>query len=166
MFGYYLEVTKPNLHLVPQDYERQQTTVGGERFATPELKEFEEKVLTAEERRCALEEQLFEELRATVAEAAPRIRTAADAVATADVAARRSRASRRSAATSRPDVDASEVLEIEDGRHPVVEALLDGGPAAFVPNDVTSRRARRAECETHGRRCSSSPARTWRARAR
>jgi DNA mismatch repair protein MutS len=135
VFGYYIEVTKPNLHLVPAHYERRQTTVGGERFVTPELKTFEERVLTAEERRFALEERLFEGLRAEVVEAAAQIRTAAEAVATADVLLSLARVAAERGYV-RPKVDGSEALEIEDGRHPVVEALLDGGPAAFVPNDV------------------------------
>ena len=135
VFGYYLEVTKPNLHLVPADWERRQTTVGGERFVTPELKSFEEKVLTAEERRFALEEKLFEELRQAVAAQAGPIRTAADAVATADAVLSLARvAAERGYA--RPEVDSSEVLEISGGRHPVVEALLPEGPAGFVPNDL------------------------------
>jgi DNA mismatch repair protein MutS len=135
VFGYYLEVTKPNLHLVPGDWERRQTTVGGERFVTAELKEFEEKVLTAEERRFALEERLFEELRQAVVAEAGRIRTAADAVATADALLSLGRvAAERGYA--RPEVDSSDGLEIVDGRHPVVEALLPEGPAGFVPNDV------------------------------
>jgi DNA mismatch repair protein MutS len=149
VFGYYIEVTKPNLHLVPKDYERRQTTAGGERFATSELKIFEEKVLTAEERRFALEARLFEELRGEVTAAAARIRTAADAVATTDALLSLARvAAERGYA--RPEVDGSEVLEIEDGRHPVVEAVLPEGPSAFVPNDVrvASRDAR--ECEQHG----------------
>jgi DNA mismatch repair protein MutS len=135
VFGYYIEVTKPNLHLVPADYERRQTTVGGERFATPELKAFEEQVLTAEERRCALEARLFEELRADVLAAAPRIRTAADAVATADALLSLARVAAERGYV-RPRVDRSEALEIEAGRHPVVEALLPDGPAGFVPNDL------------------------------
>jgi DNA mismatch repair protein MutS len=135
VFGYYLEVTKPNLHLVPSDWERRQTTVGGERFVTPELKQFEEQVLTAEERRSALEQELFEELRQAVVAEAGRIRTAADAVATADVLLSLARLAAERG-YSRPVVDSSEVLEIVDGRHPVVEALLPEGPAAFVPNDV------------------------------
>jgi DNA mismatch repair protein MutS len=135
VFGYYIEVTRPNLHLVPADFERRQTTAGGERFATAALKELEEKVLGAEERRFALEERIFEELRAVVAEAAPRIRTAADAVADADALLSLARVAAERG-WSQPEVDGSEVLDIEDGRHPVVEAVLDGGPAAFVPNDV------------------------------
>jgi DNA mismatch repair protein MutS len=149
VFGYYLEVTKPNLHLVPADYERRQTTVGGERFVTPELKTFEERVLTAEERRCALEEKLFEELRARVVEAAPRVRTAADAVATADVLLSLARVVAERGYV-RPQVDGSEALEIEDGRHPVVEALLEGGPAAFVPNDLAVASRGAPECGKHG----------------
>jgi DNA mismatch repair protein MutS len=149
VFGYYIEVTKPNLHLVPDDYERRQTTVGGERFATAELKEFEEKVLTAEERRFALEERLFEELRGKVVEQAARIRSAADAVATADVLLSLARVAAERGWV-RPAVDGTEVLEIEDGRHPVVEALLEGGSAAFVPNDVAVASRGAPECERHG----------------
>ena len=149
VFGYYLEVTRPNLHLVPADWERRQTTVGGERFATPELKRFEETVLGAEEKRFALEARLFEDLRGKVVEAAPRVRTAADAVASADALLSLARvASERGYV--RPSVDDSEVLEIEDGRHPVVEALLPEGPAGFVPNDVRVAARGSAECERHG----------------
>jgi DNA mismatch repair protein MutS len=149
VFGYYIEVTKPNLHLVPKEYERRQTTVGGERFATAELKEFEEKVLTAEERRFGLEEKIFEELRGKVADEAARIRGAADAVATADVLLSLARVAAERGYV-RPQVEDSEVLEIEDGRHPVVEALLEGGPAAFVPNDVAVASRAAPECERHG----------------
>jgi DNA mismatch repair protein MutS len=149
VFGYYLEVTKPNLHLVPADWERRQTTVGGERFVTPELKRFEETVLTAEERRFALEEKLFEELRQRVVAAAGAIRTAADAVGTADALLALARvAAERGYA--RPQVDGSEVLEIVDGRHPVVEAVLPDGAAAFVPNDVLVASRGAPECEKHG----------------
>lgn len=149
VFGYYIEVTKPNLHLVPEDYERRQTTAGGERFATAELKTFEEKVLTAEERRFALEAKLFEQLRAQVIEAAPPIRTAADAVATTDALLSLARvAAERGYA--RPLVDGSEVLEIDEGRHPVVEAVLPEGPAAFVPNDVRVASRGADACAEHG----------------
>jgi DNA mismatch repair protein MutS len=147
VFGYYLEVTKANLHLVPKEWERRQTTVGGERFITPELKVFEEKVLTAEERRFSMEEKLFEELRQAVVAEAGRIRTAADAVATADALLSLARvAAERGYA--RPEVDSSFALEIVDGRHPVVEALLPEGPAAFVPNDV--KVAARAQGQAEG----------------
>ncbi|ACG73384.1 DNA mismatch repair protein MutS [Anaeromyxobacter sp. K] len=149
VFGYYLEVTRPNLHLVPKDWERRQTTVGGERFVTPELKTLEEKVLTAEERRAALEERLFEALRQAVAAEAPRVRTAADAVATADALLSLSRVAAERGYV-RPEVDASEALEIVDGRHPVVEAVLPDGPAAYVPNDVLVASRDAPECAEHG----------------
>ncbi|MGC3998285.1 MAG: DNA mismatch repair protein MutS [Anaeromyxobacter sp.] len=149
VFGYYLEVTKANLHLVPEGWERRQTTVGGERFVTAELKEFEEKVLTAEERRLALEAQLFEALRQRVIAEAPRIRTAADAVATADALLSLARVAAERGYT-RPEVDGSEALEIVDGRHPVVESVLPDGPAAYVPNDVRVASRDAAECEAFG----------------
>jgi DNA mismatch repair protein MutS len=149
VFGYYLEVTKPNLHLVPDGYERRQTTVGGERFVTPELKEFEEKVLTAEERRFALEERLFEELRQRVVEEAPRIRGAAEALSRADALLSLSRVAAERGFT-RPDVEDSEVLEIDDGRHPVVEALLPADSGGFVPNDLRVASRGEGEAASHG----------------
>jgi DNA mismatch repair protein MutS len=133
VFGYYLEVTRANLHLVPDDYVRRQTTVGAERFVTAELKEYEEKVLTAEEKRAALELQLFEELRAQVLSRASALRAAADAVATCDALLSFARCAAEYGYV-RPEVDDSEVLEILDGRHPVVERML--GHGEFVPNDV------------------------------
>ncbi|HSM93123.1 MAG TPA: DNA mismatch repair protein MutS [Anaeromyxobacteraceae bacterium] len=135
VFGYFIEVTKPNLHLVPAAYERRQTTVGGERFVTPELKEFEEKVLTAEERRFGLEERLFEELRQRVVEEAPRIRGAADALSRGDALLSLARVAAERGFT-RPDVEDSEILEVDEGRHPVVEALLPSDSGGFVPNDL------------------------------
>ncbi|MBJ6762225.1 DNA mismatch repair protein MutS [Myxococcaceae bacterium JPH2] len=134
VFGYYLEVTKSNLHLVPKDYIRKQTTVGSERFVTPELKEYEEQVLTAEERRGVLELQLFEELRAQVVAAAPRIRSAAEAVATADALLSFARCAAEYG-YARPEVDTSEGMVITGGRHPVVERMLGAGES-FVPNDI------------------------------
>ncbi|MBM7116143.1 DNA mismatch repair protein MutS [Archangium primigenium] len=134
VFGYYLEVTKSNLNSVPPDYIRKQTMVGAERFVTPELKEYEEKVLTAEERRCALELELFEQLRAQVVKEAPRLRSAAEGVATADALLSLARCAAEYGYV-RPVVDDSEVLTITGGRHPVVERVLGAGEA-FVPNDV------------------------------
>ncbi|HVP69315.1 MAG TPA: DNA mismatch repair protein MutS [Anaeromyxobacteraceae bacterium] len=135
VFGYYLEVTKPNLHLVPPDYERRQTTVGGERFVTAELRELEERVLTAEERRVALEEKIFEDLRGRVIARAPALRGAAAAVARADALLSLARvASERGYV--RPVLDESEALEIVEGRHPVVEGLLPADSGGFVPNDL------------------------------
>ncbi|MGQ0504238.1 MAG: DNA mismatch repair protein MutS [Myxococcaceae bacterium] len=133
VFGYYLEVTRSNLHLVPADYIRKQTTVGAERYVTAELKEYEEKVLTAEEKRCALELKLFEALRSKVIERAADIRGAADAVAALDALCAFGRCSAEYGYV-RPAVDDSDVLEIVGGRHPVVERML--GAEVFVPNDV------------------------------
>jgi DNA mismatch repair protein MutS len=135
VFGYYIEVTKANLHLVPTDYHRRQTTVGGERFVTPELKELEEQVLGAEEKRVVLEARIFEELRARVVADAGRLRGAASAVATADVLLSLGRVAAERG-YRRPLLDGSEVLEIVGGRHPVVEAMLPADSGGFVPNDV------------------------------
>jgi DNA mismatch repair protein MutS len=133
VFGYYLEVTRPNLHLVPSDYLRKQTTVGAERFVTPELKTYEEQVLTAEEERCSLEYRLFEQLRAEVVAQASPIRAAAEAVALLDVL---TCFAQRAAEQGycRPVLEESRVLEIVGGRHPVVESTLEREP--FVPNDI------------------------------
>jgi DNA mismatch repair protein MutS len=135
VFGYYIEVTKPNLHLVPDDYQRKQTTVGGERFVTPELKEYEEKVLTSEERRIALEEKLFQALREEVVARAPALRSAADGVAVADALLSLARIAAERG-YSRPVLDQGGRLEIAGGRHPVVEATLPADSGGFVPNDV------------------------------
>src|SRR5271154_6392742 len=87
IFGYYIEVSKPNLHLVPQDYERKQTLVGAERFTTPELKEYEAKILDAQEKIAEIERRLFSELRTAIASEAKRIRQTALALAEVDVLA-------------------------------------------------------------------------------
>lgn len=135
VFGYYIEVTKSNLHLVPKDYIRKQTTVGAERFVTSELKEYEEQVLTAEERQQALELELFEQLRGRVSMEAPRLRSAAEAVATADALLSFARCSAEYGYV-RPVVEDSDVLNITAGRHPVVERMLTASES-FVPNDVS-----------------------------
>jgi DNA mismatch repair protein MutS len=133
VFGYYLEVTNPNLKLVPGDYQRKQTIAGGERFVTPELKEYESKVLGAEERLRALEAELFADL---VREAA---RHLADLASTAHALARLD-ALRSLAVVAvdgryvRPMLDRSALLEINEGRHPVVERTLP--PGRFVANDT------------------------------
>ncbi len=133
VFGYYIEVSRPNLHLVPEEYIRKQTLANAERFYTPKLKELEEKVLTAEERRGSLEAELFERLREEVGAEAPRIQEAAADVATLDVLAALADVAHRHD-YCRPEVDDSEVLQIEEGRHPVVERVLEG--ERFVPNSV------------------------------
>ncbi|MEW5723503.1 MAG: DNA mismatch repair protein MutS [Thermodesulfobacteriota bacterium] len=133
VFGYYIEVTRANLGLVPADYLRKQTLAGAERFITPELKEQEEKVLTAGERRAELEQELFEDLRAKVAGEASRLRAAADLIAEADVLAALAEAAVRYDYV-RPELLNEDRIEIEGGRHPVIERTLRG--EAFVANDV------------------------------
>ena len=132
VFGYYIEVTKANLAQVPPDYERKQTLVGSERYLTPELKEYEDKVLHAEERIGELEYKLFGELREKISRETPRLHRIAAAVAGLDVfAALAELAARRN--YTRPAVDASETLSIKDGRHPVIEATTG---EVFIPNDA------------------------------
>lgn len=132
VFGYYIEVSKSNLRLVPPEYERKQTIAGGERFVTPELKEKERLILSAQERANALEYEAFVRVRDEVARHAEEIRALAGAIATVDVL----HSFAEVAVTSkycRPEVDGSDVIIIKDGRHPVVEKALGGG---FVPNDA------------------------------
>jgi DNA mismatch repair protein MutS len=139
IFGYYIEVSKPNLHLVPQDYERKQTLVGAERFTTPELKEYEAKILDAQEKIVEIERRLFTELRTAIAAEAKRIRQAALALAAVDVLASLAHiAALRN--YCRPafveTADGSEI-EIIEGRHPVIEQQeMAGGSERFVPNDL------------------------------
>jgi DNA mismatch repair protein MutS len=133
IFGYYLEVSKPNLHLVPPDYERKQTLVNAERFTTPELKEYEAKILDAQEKIVEIERRLFAELRSVIAGEARRIRQTALALAEVDVLASLAHiAALRN--YCRPQFDDSADVEIIGGRHPVVEQhdLSD----RFVPNDL------------------------------
>ena len=136
VFGYYIEVSKPNLALVPGDYERKQTLVNAERFTTPELKELEAKILTAEERAQTLELELFREIRRRVAAEAPRIRRSARALAEIDVLACFARlAAERN--YHRPEIAADGTFEILQGRHPVIERLIAPGVCGgFIPNDV------------------------------
>jgi len=132
VFGYYIEVSKANLHLVPADYLRKQTIAGGERFITPALKEYEEKVLGADERILEHELSIFESLRARVAAEAPRVLDTARAVAALDVLA--GLAETASVANyTKPHVSDGDELVASDVRHPVVERLAGG---AFVANDV------------------------------
>jgi DNA mismatch repair protein MutS len=133
VFGYYLEITRSNLQRVPNDYVRKQTLANAERFVTPELAEYEAKILTAEERRVALELEAFEALRKETAQAAVRLLRVGEAVARLDALAGLAEVAHASS-YSRPEVDDGLRAEIEDGRHPVVEKLAAAGK--FVPNDV------------------------------
>jgi len=138
IFGYYIEVSKPNLHLVPQDYERKQTLVGAERFTTPELKEYEAKILDAQEKIVEIERHLFTELRGAIAAEAKRIRHTALALAEVDVLASLAHiAALRN--YCRPEFVAGDggELEIVEGRHPVIEQQeMASGTERFVPNDL------------------------------
>ncbi|HVW20327.1 MAG TPA: DNA mismatch repair protein MutS [Opitutaceae bacterium] len=136
-FGYYIEVTKANLHLVPADYVRRQTTVGGERYVTEALRQKEKEIFHAEENALAREQELFQQLVAAVLEQAAALARTADALAELDVLAGWAVLARESS-YCRPEIDESEVLEIADGRHPVVEQMLQAsaGGHAFVPNDT------------------------------
>jgi DNA mismatch repair protein MutS len=132
VFGYYLEVSRSHLERVPDDYIRKQTLVNAERFITPELKDFEAKVLRAEEERNAREEELFLALREGLKEHLPEITRAAEAVAEIDVLLSFADLAAGSG-YCRPVVNAGRDIVIENGRHPVVERIL--GRHAFVPND-------------------------------
>jgi DNA mismatch repair protein MutS len=134
IFGYFLEVSRANLHLVPADYIRKQTLVNAERFITAALKDYETRVLGADDARVRREAALFQELRRHLGEQAPRLKKVARALAVLDVLA----ALAQTAALyqyCRPQITPEPVLEIRQGRHPVIERVLP--PGAFVPNDVT-----------------------------
>jgi DNA mismatch repair protein MutS len=133
VFGYYIEVTKSNLHLVPDNYIRKQTLVNAERFITPELKEFETKILGAEEAICQLEYRIFEEVRKRVSAETPKLQKTASAIGVVDVLSTLAEVSDRYN-YNRPIIDEGDEILIKDGRHPVLERmdLLE----RFVPNDT------------------------------
>ncbi len=132
-FGYYIEVTKSNLHLVPEDYIRKQTLVNSERFITPDLKEYESRVLNAQERIQELEYELFCQIREQVAESTQRIQKAASIVAMLDVLSALAHVASKCNYV-KPSVNDSDEIIIKDGRHPVVERYTVG--EGFVPNDL------------------------------
>jgi len=137
VFGYYIEITKSNLGKnVPADYERKQTLVNAERFTTPELKDYETKVLTAHERSVEIEKRIFAELRRQLMENAGRIRKTSAVIAEIDLMASFAHlASLRN--YTRPLLEDSPVLEVVSGRHPVIERLMEeAGEGRFVPNDL------------------------------
>lgn len=136
VFGYYIEITKSNLSLAPADYERKQTLVNAERFTTPELKEYETKILTAHDRAIEIEKRIFAELRRFVLDAASRIRRTSGAVGEADLLAcfAHLAAGRRYA---RPKLSDDTVLEAVAARHPVIEQWLEETrEGRFIPNDI------------------------------
>lgn len=136
VFGYYIEVTRANLHLAPSDYQRKQTLVNAERFSTPELKELEAKILDAEERSQTLERELFVEIRRAVGAEARRIRQTAQALAELDVLACFAHlAAERN--YRRPEFSDNGEMAIFQGRHPVIEHIMTREEAGhFIPNDL------------------------------
>ncbi len=133
VFGYYIEVTNPHREKVPADYIRKQTLKNAERYITPELKEYEERVLTADQRAKELEYELFQQLLTAAAAERSRLQQTAAALAELDVLAAMAELARRQR-YCRPRMVPEPVLEIVDGRHPVLEVLQPHG--AFVPNDI------------------------------
>ncbi|MBI1886734.1 MAG: DNA mismatch repair protein MutS [Chloroflexi bacterium] len=133
VFGYYIEVSKANLKLVPADYQRRQTLVGAERFTTAELQEREYEILHARERQQELERELFRQVCAQVAAHGKLILATAGAIAKIDVYCALAEAAARYAYV-RPEVNDGDEIVVRDGRHPVVERTLPEG--SFVPNDL------------------------------
>ena len=132
VFGYYIEISKGNISRVPDGYERRQTLANAERYTTPELKEWEQKVLGAEERIIQLEGELFQEVRAAVRHETSRLQSTARALATLDsLAALAETAAKRNYVS--PVLHDGDEVEIKSGRHPVVEASLGD---SFIPNDL------------------------------
>jgi len=134
VFGYYIEVSNTHLDKIPEHYIRKQTLVNAERFITPELKEFESRVLTAQERRLELEYQLFIEIRNRVAQNSSRILQTAQFLARIDVFSCLAEIARQYH-YSRPELSSDGRIEIEEGRHPVIERSM--ASAKFVPNDIS-----------------------------
>jgi DNA mismatch repair protein MutS len=134
VFGYYIEITNAHRDSVPADYQRRQTLTGAERYVTPALKEFEEKVLHATERIEAVERRIFEEVRREAGRAIAQLQAIAGRVAQLDVLASLADVAAREGYV-RPVVDDEAVLEIRRGRHPVVERMMPRDQ--FIPNDVT-----------------------------
>ncbi|MDW8245343.1 MAG: DNA mismatch repair protein MutS [Sandaracinaceae bacterium] len=133
VFGYYFEVTRPNLRHVPSHFRRKQTIAGGERFTSEELEAIEREISTAEERLLSLESECFEAFRKRIVEAAPSLRRLAAWLAEVDFIAGLAELAEEEN-HCRPELDESTLLELEGSRHPVVERMLPKG--AFVPNDI------------------------------
>jgi DNA mismatch repair protein MutS len=134
VFGYYIEITNTHREKVPADYIRKQTLTGAERYITPGLKEYEERVLHAEEKILTLETQLFNDVRMAVAEHAEAVQSNAASLARLDCLVSLAAVAHEHG-YARPEIDNSTVLEITGGRHPVIERLLPPGEK-FVPNDT------------------------------
>jgi DNA mismatch repair protein MutS len=135
VFGYYIEISKANLALVPASYERKQTLANAERYTTPELKELEGKVLSAEDKILTLEREIFQRVRAFAAEQGQRIKAAAAVVADLDVAATLAHVAVENR-YRRPKFTDSGEMRIDAGRHPVIEKLAEKDATRFIPNDL------------------------------
>ena len=135
VFGYYIEITRANQHLAPADYERKQTLANAERFTTPELKDYERKVLDAEEKILTLERELFGAVRREAATEGPRIRGTAAAVAEHDVTAALAQVAAENR-YHRPSFSDDGEMRIMAGRHPVIERIADQEAGRFIPNDL------------------------------
>ena len=133
VFGYYIEISNANLKMAPDDYVRRQTLVGGERFITPEMKEYESRILTAQDRLSELEVELFRQVCGQVAAHADAIAASAEVIARVDVFCSLAEVASRNGYV-RPELNESDAIDIRQGRHPVVEHALD--PGGFVPNDT------------------------------
>src|ERR1022692_2835901 len=135
VFGYYIEITRANQHLAPADYERKQTLANAERFTTPELKDYERKVLDAEDKILTLEKELFAAVRKRAAGHAQPIRATAAAVAELDVTASLAQVAAENR-YQRPTFSDSGEMRILAGRHPVIERLTEQEAGRFIPNDL------------------------------
>jgi DNA mismatch repair protein MutS len=135
VFGYYIEISKANQRLAPADYERKQTLVNAERFTTPELKDYERKVLDAEDKILTLEKELFGEVRKLAADHGQRIRQTAAAIAELDVTAALAQVAAENRYT-RPQFSSDDEMRIAAGRHPVIERLTEQDAGRFIPNDL------------------------------
>ncbi len=132
VFGYYIEVTKPHLHLVPKDYIRKQTLVNAERFVNEKLKTFEEQILSAEEKVKEIETKIFNELLETLMRYVPAIKELSQEIAVIDCLFSLAEVAHKYKYV-KPELNNGDIIEIKDGRHPVVEAEMKG---EFVPNDI------------------------------
>jgi DNA mismatch repair protein MutS len=135
VFGYYIEVSKVNQALVPENYQRKQTLANAERYTMPELKELEEKVLSAQEKMLTLEREIFQDVRAFAASHAQRVKEAASVVAQLDVTATLAQVAVENR-YRRPKFADSGEMRIDAGRHPVIEKLAEKNAVRFVPNDL------------------------------
>ena len=133
VFGYFIEVTKANEHLVPEDYIRKQTLVNSERYIVPDLKEYEEKVITAKSKIEALEYELFKQLTSEIKEHIDSLYKLANRIANLDIVSNFAHIATKNSYI-KPEIDEGEILEIKGGRHPIVESLIPIG--TYVKNDI------------------------------